>query len=214
MKLVLSLLFTLFLYQENNPPQVRIITPLDNSSYSWGSSQRYAISVSDKEDGDTKYDEIPQARILLEVRAMNDTTQLKAYRKNREALHAMMSSNCMNCHTFNSKLIGPSFADISRKKGDVQQLIKHVKEGSTGIWGDIVMPSHPELSNDEVSRMVEWIMTFATESNVQFFTGNEGTFSIPKPQAATAKAMVVLSASYLDNNNNHGEHVITLKPKG
>ena len=144
---------------------------------------------------------------------MNDTAQMKTFRKNREALHAMMSSNCMNCHTFNSKLIGPSFADISKKNGDVQQLIKHVKEGSTGIWGDIVMPSHPELSEEEVSIMVDWIMTCATEKNVRFYTGTEGTFSIQKPQTATDKTVVLLSASYLDNDKNHGEHIISLKPK-
>src|SRR5438067_9168021 len=45
--------------QSNQPPVVKIITPANNSAFPWNEPIRYTITVSDKEDGESEYQEIP-----------------------------------------------------------------------------------------------------------------------------------------------------------
>lgn len=193
MKLIIVVVVCLFLVQENHPPVIKITVPLT------GTVQlpiSYSINVADREDGDTRYDEINPNEILLqaepaETREKNDIS----------ALHSMMASNCMNCHAFKSKLIGPSYADISNKysSADAATLVKHVKGGSKGVWGDIVMPTHPELSVEEISVMVNWILRYKDSKSVDYYLGKEGAVQIKKP------GKYKLTASYLDHNKTMGE---------
>lgn len=199
MKTFLVALLVAFIFQQNQPPVVKITLPKANENLKPGSQVRYSIDVSDKEDGDTKFDEINSNEILLTVNSG------KVKPNDKSALHAMMSSNCMNCHAFKSKLIGPSFMDISIKKSNTAELIKHVKDGSSGIWGEIVMPSHPELSNEEIAKMVNWILKFKDEKTVEYYLGKEGSFSVNGASAVT------LTASYLDHGKIMGEDKIAIR---
>src|SRR6202012_289357 len=76
-------------------------------------------------------------------------------------LTLMARSNCFNCHQFNGRLIGPSLADIARPypatPATIDTLTRRIKEGSTGIWGIDKMPSHPELSPEDIRAMAQWI---------------------------------------------------------
>lgn len=69
--------------------------------------------------------------------------------------------NCMACHAPTKKLIGPAFVDIANKyRGDDAAravLVKHVRQGSVGVWGSIPMPSNP-VSEAEAQRLVGWIL--------------------------------------------------------
>lgn len=68
MKVVITVVVSIFLLQDNHPPVVKIDAP---STVSAGSALRYTINVSDKEDGDTKYDDINPNEILLQVQPEN-----------------------------------------------------------------------------------------------------------------------------------------------
>lgn len=193
MKLIVVAVVSIFLFQENHPPVVKVTAP---SVAVIGSPVAYSVSVADKEDGDTKFDEINPNEILLQVQYGDD-----AQKNDISALHAMMASNCMNCHSFKSKLIGPSYFDISKKysSADIEALVKHVRGGSKGIWGDIVMPTHPELTDEDVGRMVDWILKYKQQTLNDYYLGKEGSIQIKKPGKAA------LIASYLDHNKTMGE---------
>src|ERR1700727_1448073 len=103
----LSLLLSLLLFsfinlkpQENNPPVVKIISPQNSSMYDSNAPVTYKIVVSDKEDGDSKFDEINAKEVLLEVRRV--TNKLKPTSNkvgtNDPGLTVIMTSNCINCH--------------------------------------------------------------------------------------------------------------------
>lgn len=204
----LSLFIYLFLFsfinfkpQENNPPVVKIISPQNNSSFDSNAPVTYKITVSDKEDGDSKFDEINAKEVLLEVRRI---TKLKpASNKGVQSdpgLTVIMTSNCINCHNFNSKSIGPSFYEINKKypatKANIDTLIKRIREGSSGIWGGKEkMPTHHELTIPETKSAVLWILKNATDPNASYYTGIEGFFRI----ATGAKGTYILTASYTDH---------------
>ena len=72
-------------------------------------------------------------------------------------------SGCMACHTVDKKLVGPAYKDIAAKyKGDTNaeaNLIKKVKEGSSGVWGQIPMPPNsPRVSDENIATLVKWIL--------------------------------------------------------
>jgi cytochrome c len=201
---------------ENEPPVVKITAPRSSDVYQWNSQMRYAITVSDKEDGETKFDEIAVNEVLLEVNFVKDTSAKFTFKSDRAPLQAMMKSNCLTCHSFRSKLIGPSFADISAKytsaAAEVTTLVKRVRDGSSGVWGSIVMPSHPELSPEETRKMVEWILDFK-KHNTDYYIGTEGAIRLSKPAGATGKSGIQLTASYLDHDNKSGESRIIIPAK-
>jgi len=44
--------------KKDHPPSVKILSPKNNSLFNFDTQINYQISVADKEDGDSKYDEI------------------------------------------------------------------------------------------------------------------------------------------------------------
>lgn len=69
---------------------------------------------------------------------------------------------CVGCHAVDRKLVGPAFRDIATKyKGNPQaqgQLEKKVREGGSGVWGVIPMPSHLRMSDADIRTVVGWVL--------------------------------------------------------
>ena len=72
------------------------------------------------------------------------------------------AKNCTACHAADKKLIGPSFKDIAAKyasdKDATTKLAKKVREGGTGVWGQVPMPANPQVSADEATALVKWVL--------------------------------------------------------
>jgi cytochrome c len=80
-----------------------------------------------------------------------------------EGLILMKGSDCFACHKEKEKLLGPSFADIAAKyKADKdidKLLVAKVKVGGAGAWGAIPMSPHPALKDEDITKMIQYIMT-------------------------------------------------------
>ena len=76
---------------------------------------------------------------------------------------------CLGCHAVDRKLVGPGFRDIAGKyKGDAQaqaRLEKKVREGGSGVWGVIPMPSHPRMSDADIHTVVTWVLAGAATTS-------------------------------------------------
>jgi cytochrome c len=194
--------------QDNQPPVVKIIAPKNNSLFDSETQVNYTISVSDKEDGESKFDEINTKEVLLEVRYTGNKSKMPPGLNNRvqndpPGLAVMRTSNCFNCHNFNAKSIGPSFYEINKRypatPANVDSIIKRIRMGSSGIWGKEKMPTHPELTVAETKNTVQWILKYAAASDVNYYIGTEGTFRIKPPLASKSKGDYILTASYTDH---------------
>ena len=68
---------------------------------------------------------------------------------------------CLACHGMNTKLVGPSFKDISARykstDGAVSLLSGKIKNGGQGAWGTIPMPAQA-LSAAESTQIAQWLM--------------------------------------------------------
>ncbi len=71
-------------------------------------------------------------------------------------------SGCMNCHNVDAKLVGPALTEIAVKyageEGAAEMLAGKIKNGSSGVWGQIPMPPNPALSDADALTLAEWIL--------------------------------------------------------
>lgn len=190
--------------QANTSPIVKIIEPPNKFKCDVNSQVQYRINISDKEDGESEYGEIAPQEVFLEVRYLTDVSKLPATAPTDPmGLAAMKKSNCFSCHAFNGKLIAPSFYEITRRyaptPSNMDLLVKRIHEGSGGVWGSASMPSHPELTAQQIQEMVTWILKNGGDLNLNYYPGIEGTFKIRKPEIDAPKGGYVLSATYADH---------------
>lgn len=72
-------------------------------------------------------------------------------------------AGCMACHSIDKKMLGPSFKDIAAKykgKDSEAMLIKKVRDGGAGNWGQIPMPPNGnKLTDSEYKTVVSWILS-------------------------------------------------------
>jgi len=74
-------------------------------------------------------------------------------------------SDCFSCHQPKNKVVGPSYADVAKKyKGDagaVAKLVKKIKNGGSGVWGQVPMAAHPNMPDADVEKIVKWVLAGA-----------------------------------------------------
>src|SRR6185312_350766 len=203
--IILALYFTAICsttQEENNAPSVKINSPKNNAVINARAAVNYEIDVADKEDGNSKYDEINNKEVLLEVKLVKDKlTLVKIVQPDPPALTIMRTSNCFNCHNFNSKSIGPSFYDISRRyrisTANTDTLVKRIRVGSSEIWGKEKMPAHPELKTEAIKTTVGWILKHAADPGIDYYIGAAGIFRVKKT------GVYRLTATYLDQGQKN-----------
>jgi len=73
------------------------------------------------------------------------------------------AKNCMACHANDKKLVGPSYKDVAAKyandKDAATKLAKKIREGGTGVWGQVPMPANPQVSEAEALTLAKWVLT-------------------------------------------------------
>ena len=73
------------------------------------------------------------------------------------------AKNCMACHAMDKKLVGPAYKEVAAKyasdKGAVAKLAKKIREGGTGVWGQVPMPANPQVSEADAQTLAKWVLT-------------------------------------------------------
>ena len=72
-------------------------------------------------------------------------------------------SDCLTCHKEDAKLIGPAYKDVAKKyennDKNVKMLAEKILKGGQGVWGEIPMAGHPNLSPEDAEAMVKYILS-------------------------------------------------------
>ena len=75
------------------------------------------------------------------------------------------NSDCLSCHYKDRQVIGPAFLDIAAEyennEENVAMLVDKVIKGGTGVWGEVAMPPHAALSEEDAKDMVEYILSLS-----------------------------------------------------
>jgi cytochrome c551/c552 len=183
-------------------PIVRITAPANGSAHDWNSLVSYGIVVS--YDGkSTRYQEIPSREVLLAATYVPDLSLRAAKRAvsgTPAGLLDIVDSNCLGCHAFKARAMGPSFAAIAahypRSPAIVDRLSRHIRDGSTGVWGRGSMPPHNGLTKAQLRAIVLWILKDGADPGVNYYVGTQGAIRMQPVGTPGPRAGLVITASY------------------
>lgn len=75
----------------------------------------------------------------------------------------MSYSDCATCHKAADRKRGPAFHDIAARypmnSTYIYVLAKRIILGAKGSWGNVVMPPHPTISEEDAKTMVMYILS-------------------------------------------------------
>lgn len=69
--------------------------------------------------------------------------------------------DCSGCHSVNERMVGPSYQEIADKYSDrdTEILASKIIEGGSGVWGNVPMAAHPQVSKEDAEKMVGYILS-------------------------------------------------------
>ncbi|MPN20103.1 hypothetical protein SDC9_167480 [bioreactor metagenome] len=71
---------------------------------------------------------------------------------------ALEKNGCTACHGMEQKIVGPGFSDIAKKyTGQSDYLLGKIRNGGSGVWGNVPMPPQPALSDDDARAIAQWL---------------------------------------------------------
>jgi cytochrome c len=188
----------------NTLPQVSISTT-DNSSFFTNNPQslKYKVDVKDAED---KIIDHNRVKVMLNYIAKVETGKTlmghqeiaPTYSYGKEM---MASSDCKACHQVNAISVGPAFMRISKryagKKDQVNRLADKIIKGGNGAWGEHAMSAHPQLSKQNATEIVKYILSLSTPKNVVMLP-QQGAVTLKEHINNKDEGRYILSASYTD----------------
>lgn len=208
----------------NARPEVQFLEPRDGSFYVPEKPIPFKIAIRDYEDGSSHAQDVDDGDYeLIEGTAPNrvfvEASQIVSSVSDKPVdapgLALMRKTDCLNCHAKNQKIVGPSFLEIANKYRDQPHQLsisaQRVIKGSSGVWGQVGMLPHSQLSETDVLKMVEYIFSLNADSANPSSTGFRNEISIPWQDGR-----VQLSAIYTDLGRDElpkltGQTSITLR---
>jgi cytochrome c len=190
----------------NEPPNVDVDLVGSNKSFFFPSIPvRYAVRVTDREDGSLQSGTIPARRVNVTAQYMKDGVPASgaAPTTGRKLIEG---SDCLACHQLNRKSIGPAYVDVARKYHDDStaraRLVRKILGGGSGVWGKVNMPAHPALTEDQASAMVGYILSLADKMTSVPALPDRGAYVPAAGSGDSPQGVVVLRAEYTDRGAN------------
>ena len=76
-------------------------------------------------------------------------------------------SDCKTCHHPTNKIVGPSHGDVAAKydftEENVKLLAGKIISGGSGVWGQIPMNAHPDVSQQDAENMARYVLSLDGE---------------------------------------------------
>ena len=81
----------------------------------------------------------------------------------QDAAKLAQEKACLACHQVDKKLVGPAYKEVAAKyradKTAEAKLVKKIREGGSGVWGQVPMPPNPSVSEKDAQTLVKWILS-------------------------------------------------------
>ena len=187
----------------NQPPTVDIALVGGNTSFFFPHvAVRYAVRVSDKEDGTLRSGRIPARRVNVRGEYLADglTGPVDQGRQLVEA------GDCLSCHQLTRKSLGPAYVDVAhryeRDSAATARLVTKIREGGSGVWGQVAMPAHPALTEEQARAIVAYIRSLADTATRARPLPVQGSYLPPGSADESPQGVLQLRAAYADRGAN------------
>jgi cytochrome c len=190
----------------NQPPVVDIAWKGNSQFFLDGGSGQYEVSVSDKEDGTISAGQAnPAVMVTFDYMQQGfDKTAIAQGHQRAELPGKILiaESDCKSCHLVDEKSAGPSYMQVALKyEKDTKAVVTlsdKVIKGGAGVWGDVPMAAHPQITKEQAAQMVEYILALAKADKKKSLP-LKGTVKFDQKQPPTGPAgAYLLTAIYED----------------
>jgi cytochrome c len=198
----------------NDLPQLKINFKGNRAFYWDNSTLDYEVVVSDSEDGSLGKGIDPSSVTFTAdyLERGHDVAQIiQGHQANIEASANLVGktltegSDCKSCHHATDKSVGPSITQIADKyagnEAAVKPLVDKVIKGGSGVWGDLMMSPHPQLSTGDTEKMIRYMLSFNKKSATPGLPPM-GKYVMNKHKTTEKEGTYIFTASYTDKGSN------------
>ncbi len=189
----------------NTAPEVNI-NIRGNQTFFWNNRVvNYQVEVVDTEDGSLKNGISPEevAFTINHFQSFDKAEVLGHQSPITSGKKLMNSLDCKGCHQIDGTSIGPSYVSVTEKYPNTvknqQYLISKIINGGGGVWGENAMAAHPDLSKEDASKLVNYILSLKEGSSIPLI----GNFICNKDGGSFN-----FSATYQDQGNGHISSIV------
>lgn len=190
----------------NTAPQVSIQTGQNRTFFSPKSTSFvYNVLINDKED--KPIDKKNVKVVLNYIPKVNPEPQMGHQQLTSTfslGKNLIAGSDCKACHQLAAKSVGPAFTEVAKRYRDdktaTAKLANKIIIGGGGVWGEHAMSAHPQLSREEATEMVKYILSVGNEP-VENRLPQQGNVTLTQHVGKEQLGRYVLSASYTDKGS-------------
>jgi cytochrome c len=77
------------------------------------------------------------------------------------------ASDCKTCHHLKNKILGPAHEEVAKKyeftQANVTYLADKIIKGGSGVWGELPMTAHPDMSQADAEKMAMYVLSLDGE---------------------------------------------------
>ena len=198
------------IYAGNIIPTVNVQIKGNRSFYFDGQPVAYTVTVDDPADSAGKKD---MKGLVVTSNYLEGSDKAAAPQGHQvlsgafEGKNIMLSQDCKTCHKVDEKSIGPSFTDVAKRyvkdRDMVSRLMEKVMRGGSGNWGEVAMPAHPALKEEDLRQIIDWIKTLSgAEATVKSLPA-EGTVDATMHQPVKDNGVLTITATYTNKGGDH-----------
>ncbi|MEP3371079.1 MAG: ThuA domain-containing protein [Maribacter dokdonensis] len=107
--------------------------------------------------------------------------------------------DCKTCHKEAEASIGPNYKDVAAKYKERRDALKYIqgkiKTGGNGVWGEVTMPAHPNITTDESRQIALYILSLNGDEKKEKSLPAKGTITA---ESSAPGNILVITASYTD----------------
>ncbi|MBS1509807.1 MAG: cytochrome c class I [Bacteroidetes bacterium] len=84
-----------------------------------------------------------------------------------KGLALVAKSDCLGCHEISKLKIGPPYNEVAKKyaptDANINLLVEKIQKGGSGNWGTVPMLGHPNISKEDATLMVKYVLSLKDE---------------------------------------------------
>lgn len=194
----------------NAPPEISMDVSGNQTFFFPGKSFDYQVHLTDEEDGSLADGTIDPEHVAVSIQYVSEGFDWAEVIQNQRSVNQtaglniaqslMVRGNCNSCHNLDQASVGPALVKISEKyKNDptaLSRLAKKIREGGSGVWGEVMMPANPGVSLSDAQTIVNYILHITDKTSPSLPV--KGSFQPIIPEGDNGRGSFILQAGYLD----------------
>ncbi|MFK7848114.1 MAG: PQQ-dependent sugar dehydrogenase [Rhodothermales bacterium] len=201
---------TLTLIAGNEPPEVRLNLAGNKSFFFPDTPIGYDVTVQDAEDGDLATGKIDPSQVAISIDYISEGFDYAEVMQGQRSVDAstryaiaqalMAQSDCSVCHQPDVRSAGPAYTEIAEKYQSgpdvTEKLVDKIRNGGSGVWGEINMPAHPAITENDARTIVDYLLHFNDQTLATLPAS--GSYDLTLPEEDTGRGSLVIRSAYTD----------------